>query len=459
MRIRWRGLELPGRVSTDRSTMTDTYGKFSIEPFERGFGVTIGTSLRQVLLSTLEGSAVTEFKIPGLTEGITTIPGVVEDSTDIQLNIKSLVVKNTSDEPMVIRIDKTDFKGTILARDIIADPCIEIINPDHVIATLRDEIRFQCEMKVENGRGFRLLPSEEEKLRQQQQLEREEQQREILEQKRKKERHLEDYAEKCQRLCTMHSKDNGRHVTLKEAKGAVEKLFDGTKKNVLSDKEKTCVDNAITSLEVLENETVGNKLTNELILEVKQFYNERKESPKNTKENPKVVAGNPQWICIDSNFSPVTKVKYEIVDTRVGQKTNYDKLILHIWTNGSISPQHALVEASKIFRKHLNPFMQYSDSGPEVAMDDRPDSIGGVNQDTELEQKLSMSLAELELSVRATNCLETEGITTVRDLVSRTEAELLEVRNFGETTLKEVKQKLNEHGMELGQRISGIVRR
>jgi DNA-directed RNA polymerase subunit alpha len=132
--------------------------------------------------------------------------------------------------------------------------------------------------------------------------------------------------------------------------------------------------------------------------------------------------------------------------------------MLEIWTNGTTSPQLALVEAAKILRKHLNPFVQYSESGPEVAMDDRPDSLGST-PDAELEQKLAMSLAELELSVRATNCLETEGITTVRDLVSRSEAELLEVRNFGETTLKEVKQKLNERGMELGQRIPGIVRR
>ncbi|MFM7112075.1 MAG: DNA-directed RNA polymerase subunit alpha C-terminal domain-containing protein, partial [Planctomycetota bacterium] len=156
--------------------------------------------------------------------------------------------------------------------------------------------------------------------------------------------------------------------------------------------------------------------------------------------------------------SPVVKVKYEIVDTRVGQKTNYDRLVLEIWTNGTTSPQLALVEAAKILRKHLNPFVQYSEPGPEVSIDDRPDSAGG-SHDSELERKLAMSLAELELSVRATNCLETEGITTVRDLVTRSEAELLEVRNFGETTLKEVKQKLSERGLELGQRIPGALRR
>jgi len=331
MRIRWRGLELPSRVATDRPTMTDTYGKFSIEPFERGLGVTIGNSLRRVLLSTLEGSAITQVKIRGVAHEITTLPGVVEDVTDIILNIKSLVVRNTSDEPKVIRIERSE-KGTIFARDIITDPSVEIINPDHVIATLTGDITFHCEMTVENGRGYR--PAEE---------------------------------------------------------------------NVKKDRE------------------IG-------------------------------------VIPVDSSFSPVVKVKYEILDTRVGQKTNYDRLLLEIWTNGTTSPQLALVEAAKILRKHLNPFVQYSEPGPEVSIDDRPDAMGG-SSDSELERKLAMSLAELELSVRATNCLETEGITTVRDLVSRSEAELLEVRNFGETTLKEVKQKLSERGMELGQRIPGATRR
>ena len=331
MRIRWRGLELPNRVATERGSMSDTYGKFVVEPFERGLGVTIGNSLRRVLLSTLEGSAITQVKIRGVAHEITTLPGVVEDVIDIILNIKSLVVRNTSEEPKVIRIERSE-KGTVFARDIITDPTVEIINPDHVIATLTGDVLFHVEMTVENGRGYR--PADE---------------------------------------------------------------------NVLKDRE------------------IG-------------------------------------VIPVDSSFSPVVKVKYEIGDTRVGQKTNYDKLMLEIWTNGTTSPQLALVEAAKILRKHLNPFVQYSESGPEVAMDDRPDSLGST-PDAELEQKLAMSLAELDLSVRATNCLETEGITTVRDLVSRSEAELLEVRNFGETTLKEVKQKLNERGMELGQRIPGIVRR
>jgi len=158
---------------------------------------------------------------------------------------------------------------------------------------------------------------------------------------------------------------------------------------------------------------------------------------------------------VDTSFSPVVRVEYEIEETRVGQRTNYDRLVMEIWTNGTTTPQMALVESAKILRKHLNPFVQYTDPGSELPIDDQFAS-GGAGRDAadaDLERKLNMSLAELELSVRATNCLESENISTVRDLVSRTEDELLEVRNFGETTLKEVKQKLQEHGLQLGMRI------
>ncbi|MBO0700335.1 MAG: DNA-directed RNA polymerase subunit alpha, partial [Zavarzinella sp.] len=160
-------------------------------------------------------------------------------------------------------------------------------------------------------------------------------------------------------------------------------------------------------------------------------------------------------IPVDTSFSPVVRTKYEIEETRVGQRTNYDKLVMEIWTNGTTTPQMALVEAAKILRKHLNPFVQYTDPGSELPIDDQF-AAGGPGRDAadaDLERKLNMSLAELELSVRATNCLESENISTVRDLVSRAEDELLEVRNFGETTLKEVKQKLQEHGLQLGMRI------
>src|SRR5947209_8245372 len=165
-------------------------------------------------------------------------------------------------------------------------------------------------------------------------------------------------------------------------------------------------------------------------------------------------------IPVDSSFSPVVRVKHEIEDTRVGQRTNYDKLLMEIWTNGTVTPQLALVEGAKILRKHLNPFIQYAEPGPEMPVEERAEAgAGGDQVDHELERKLNMSLAELELSVRATNCLESEGITTVRDLVIRNDEELLEVRNFGETTLKEVKQKLTERGLTLGMRLPSSVRR
>ncbi len=148
------------------------------------------------------------------------------------------------------------------------------------------------------------------------------------------------------------------------------------------------------------------------------------------------------------------RVKYDIEETRVGQRTNYDKLVMEIWTNGTLSPHLALVEGAKILRKHLNPFIQYAEPGPEMALDERADGLAaGEVVDHDLERKLNMSLAELELSVRATNCLESEGITTVRDLVIRNDDELLEVRNFGETTLKEVKAKLADRGLTLGMKL------
>lgn len=331
MRVRWRGLELPSRVQADRTTLTDTYGKFHAEPFEKGFGMTIGNSLRRILLSSLEGSAITRVKIQGVQHEISTITGVVEDVTDIILNVKSLVVKNLSDQPKTIRIQKHEA-GSVRGVDVQHDETIQIINPEHHIATLTSDVPFVMEMTVENGRGYR-----------------------------------------------------------------------------------TADDNAGKEREV-------------------------------------------GVIPVDSSFSPVVRVKYDIEETRVGQKTNYDRLVMEIWTNGTLAPQMAVVEAAKILRKHLNPFVQYTEPGPEVSLDEGPIEIGPAAsvadaQSAELERKLNMSLAELDLSVRATNCLETEGITTVRELVLRSPEELLEVRNFGETTLREVKSKLEERGLTLGMRI------
>ncbi len=323
MHIRWRGLELPSAVTCDAASLSNTYGKFIAEPFERGFGVNIGNSLRRVLLSSLEGSAVTQIKIRGAQHEFTTIPGVLEDVTDIVLNVKSLVVKNHSDSTRVITVEK-NTTGLITGNDVQTDSDVEIINRNHVLATLTDNVPFMMEMVVENGRGY--VPS------------------------------------------TEHSA--GDHE-------------------------------------------IG-------------------------------------IIPIDAVFSPVVRVRYEVEETRVGQKTNYDKLTLEVWTNGALHPELALVESAKILRKHLNPFVQYSELGPKIHS---PSRGGAVGLDAILESKLNMSLAELKLSVRAMNCLESENIHSVRDLVQRTEDQLLEVRNFGETTLNEVKEKLHELGMYLGMRV------
>lgn len=325
MRIRWRGLELPSLVSTDRSALTGTYGKFVAEPFERGFGVTVGNSLRRILLSSLEGSAVTQIKLHGAQHEFSSLPGVVEDVTDIVLNVKSLVVKNFSEQTRVVRIEK-NTKGPITGADVRTDDQVEVINKDHLIATLTEDVPFLLEMVIENGRGY--VPATE-------------------------------------------------HTPQAQEIGIIP---------------------------------------------------------------------------VDAAFSPVVRVRYEVEETRVGQKTNYDKLTIEIWTNGSIAPEMALVEAAKILRKHLNPFVQYNELGPMVHSETR--ALGSVALDQATEAKLAMSLAELDLSVRATNCLESENITTVRDLVTRTEEQLLEVRNFGETTLAEVREKLSDIGLRLGMRLS-----
>jgi DNA-directed RNA polymerase subunit alpha len=323
MRIRWRGLELPSLVTCDRSTLTSTYGKFVAEPFERGFGVTVGNSLRRILLSSLEGSSITQIKIHGAQHEFTTLPGVVEDMTDIVLNVKSLIVKNHSEGTRVITIDKKT-RGLVTGADIQTGDAVEVLNKNHVIATLTEDVPFSIEMVVENGRGY---------------------------------------------------------VAASERAQVME---------------------------------IG-------------------------------------IIPVDAVYSPVTRVRYEIEETRVGQKTNYDKLTLEIWTNGSIGPEMALVEAAKILRKHLNPFVQYQELGAAVFAESRAVNTGGG--DAAIDSKLNMSLAELNLSVRATNCLESENINTVRDLVQRSEDQLLDLRNFGETTLNEVRQKLTELGLRLGMRL------
>jgi DNA-directed RNA polymerase subunit alpha len=326
MHIRWRGLELPSIVECEQETLTSSYGKFITEPFERGFGVTVGNSLRRILLSSLMGSAVTQIRIHGAQHEFTTIPGVLEDVTDIVLNVKSLVVKKFTEGTSVITVEKNE-PGAIRGSDIQTESNVEIINPDHVLATLTESVSFFMEMVVENDRGY--VPASEQ---------------------------------------------------------------------------------------ATQDQEVG-------------------------------------IIPIDAVYSPVTRVRYHIDETRVGQKTNYDKLTMEIWTNGSTTPEMALVEAAKIFRKHLNPFIQYSELGSQVHAVDRSTAS---NVDAEMDAKLSMPLAALNLSVRASNCLESEDINSVRDLVQQTEDQLLEVRNFGDTTLIEVHEKLGELGLHLGMRVPPV---
>jgi DNA-directed RNA polymerase subunit alpha len=327
MRIRWRGLELPSLIGAERTSLSPTYGKFIAEPFERGFGVTVGNSLRRILLSSLEGSAVTQIKVHGAQHEFSSLPGVIEDVTDVVLNVKSLVVKNHSEQTRVVRIEKNQ-KGPITGADVRTDDQVEVINKDLVIATLSEDVPFLLEMVIENGRGY--VPATE-------------------------------------------------HTPQAQEIGIIP---------------------------------------------------------------------------VDAAFSPVVRVRYEVEETRVGQKTNYDKLTIEIWTNGSVTPEMALVEAAKILRKHLNPFVQYSELGAMVHSEAR--AAGAINLDQATEAKLGMSLAELELSVRATNCLESENITTVRDLVTKTEEQLLEVRNFGETTMSEVREKLADIGLRLGMRLPPV---
>ena len=320
MHIRWRGLELPGAVTPDLKTLSSTYGKFTAEPFERGFGTTVGNSLRRVLLSSLEGSAVTQIKVGGALHEFTTIKGVLEDVTDIVLAVKSLVVKNHSDSTRVIRVEKST-KGPVTAGDIQTDEAVEVVNKDLVLATMTDDVPFELEMVIENGRGY--VPASE-------------------------------------------------HTP--------------------------------------EAQEIG-------------------------------------IIPVDAVFSPVTRVRYEVEETRVGQKTNYDKLTMEIWTDGTVTPEMALVEAAKILRKHLNPFVAYSQPGAAVSL---PAAGDLFSVEAPLESRLGMLVSDLRLSLRANNCLHESGIESLRDLVSRSREELLEVRNFGETTLQEIEEKLGELGLRLG---------
>ncbi|HMB94882.1 MAG TPA: DNA-directed RNA polymerase subunit alpha [Tepidisphaeraceae bacterium] len=329
MRIRWRGLELPSRVVRDGQASTDTYARFTAEPFERGFGTTVGNSLRRILLSSLEGAAVTHLRLKGAEHEFSSLPGVMEDVNDIILNIKGLIVKLDADEPKTMKLIAKKA-GPITGAMIEADPAITIVNKDKVIATLTEDLPFELELTVAKGRGY------------------------------------------------------------------------------------------VTASENISDESDEQEIG---------------------------------IISVDSIYSPVTRVRYATEDARVGQKTDFDRLILEVWTNGTISPEMAMVEAAKILRKHLNPFVQYFELGSETASDD---AVAGLREatratiDPDLQHKLNMTIQELDLSVRANNCLESAKIQTVRDLVRKTDQDLLKVRSFGKTSLREVKRRLADMGLSLG---------
>ncbi|MGA1043946.1 MAG: DNA-directed RNA polymerase subunit alpha [Phycisphaerales bacterium] len=321
MHVRWRGLELPAKVEADPRSLTPTFGRFVAEPFERGFGTTVGNSLRRILLSSLEGAAITGVKIQGVEHEFSSIPGIYEDVTDIILNIKGLVVSSASAEPRRMKVS-AEGPGEVTAELIEADPTVVIHNREKVIATLTEPVDFIAEFTVERGRGYR--PASE---------------------------HREG-----------------------------------------------------------EDQVIGE-------------------------------------IPIDAIFSPVQRVRFRVEDTRVGQRTNYDRLVLDIWTNGTLRPELALVEAAKILRKHLNPFVQADEIG---SMTVAPEVVAKGAIDQELIRKLNTPVSQLNLSVRSANCLESARIRTVAELMPKQEEELLAIRSFGKTSLREVKRKLEDLGLVMG---------
>jgi DNA-directed RNA polymerase subunit alpha len=329
MRIRWRNFELPSKVQPDKESLSSQYGRFIIEPFERGFGHTIGNGLRRVLLSSIEGTAVASVRIEGAAHEFESLEGVYEDVTDIILNLKRLRVQYEGQNQLTCKLSKTG-KGPVTGADVVCEGDARVANPELHIATLTKDRSLNIEMVVKKGRGY--VPSDE---------------------------------------------------------------------NV--------------------NE-----------------YN-----PLGT-------------IPVDSIFSPVHRVRYTIEATRVGKLTNYDRLVLEIWTDGTVTPELALVEASKIYRKHLNPFVLYSQSRDEhpVAEDPSTSEFNRKNREsTELSGLLSAPISDLELSVRARNCLDGANMQTIRDLVRLSESEVMNLKNLGKTSLAEIKTKLAERGLSLGMSV------
>jgi len=324
MRKRWRGFELPSKWTVDPDTRTDRFARFTVEPFERGFGTTLGNSMRRVLLSSLEGAAVTSVKFANVLHEFSTIDGVLEDVADIVLNVKQLRVRVRGDEGGILRFDVTR-KGPVRGGDIEPVGNLEVVNKDLVIATLTDKGRFAGELEVQKGRGYRT------------------------------------------------AEENER-----------------------------------------EDQEIGR-------------------------------------IPVDSVFSPVLRVEYHVEDARVGKLTNYDRLITSITTDGTITPEMAVVEAAKILRKHINVFVHFQDLGtelPEPAPQITAEALPGQG-DGKYAAQLDRPIGDLRLSVRASNCLESENIRTIADLIGKTRDELLAVRNFGKTSLEEVEEKLAEMALDL----------
>ena len=319
MPIRLGRFEMPRHIVKDEAEATETYAKYIAEPFEAGYGRTIGNSLRRVLLSSLEGAAIASVKIEGALHEFCNLPGVVEDVTDIVLNFKQVLLKMYTREPRRLKIS-VKGPGEVTAGNIQTDGVVEVLNPDHHIATLDKDGKFEAELEIKVGRGY--CPA------------------------------------------------------------------DWNKK---------------------EEQVIG-------------------------------------LIPIDSLFSPVRRVKFAVENTRVGRRTDYDKLILEIWTDGRITPDESLTLSAAILRHHLDVFVSYDKD--LIEFEESEKQIDPERE--ELRKKLSISVNEIELSVRAANCLNNANITTVGELAQKTESEMLKYRNFGKKSLNEIKQKLYELGLTLG---------
>ena len=320
MGITWRDFQFPKKIVVDQESYSPNYGKIIAEPLERGYGITLGNSLRRVLLSSIEGAAVTSIKIEGAPHEFSTIDGIYEDLPEIILNIKNIVLRSYSKSPKKIHI-KVEKAGEVTAGDIITDETIEVVNPELHIATITsNKAKLNIEMEVGRGRGF--VPAE------------------------------------------------------------------------------------------------GNK---------------REDMPAGV-------------IAIDSIFTPVTKVAFKVENTRVGKRTDYDRLILEIFTNASIEPKEALIYAAKVMSKHLEFFFTLGEIPEEDTEELTPEEAA-------LYEKLKIPISELELSVRSANCLREANIKILADLVDKTEAEMLSYRNFGKKSLTEVTNLLKTMGISLGLKI------